>query len=54
MVISESSREMSTGTSEACCLAEAGSEPIANRVASYSTDFEPSTQAFDAAFAREE
>src|SRR5215208_6562090 len=43
MVISESSREMSTGTSEARCLAVAGSEPIAYRVASYSTDSEPST-----------
>lgn len=37
MVILESSRELSTGTSEACCLAAAESEPIAYRVASYST-----------------
>ena len=43
MVILESSRELSTGTSEACCLAAAESEPIAYRVASYSTDLDSST-----------
>src|ERR671920_1546180 len=52
MMIFESSREMSTGTSEARCLAAAGSAAIAYLVASYSTDldpFTPSTRTWPAA-----
>src|SRR5215207_4063975 len=55
MTIFESSREMSTGTSEARCLAAAGSAAIAYRVASYSTalnPFTPSTRTRPAALVR--
>src|ERR687897_2425956 len=54
MTIFESSREMSTGTLEARCLAAAGSAAIAYLVALYYTDldpFTPSTRTWPAALA---